>query len=137
MGAFPWHACTIIVIVLLVVVPTFSQTENEFWQSQKNPLFSGEKVVLDPVPEINSQNDIYMSSASNEGDYDSEYMHENMGEYEVLPSVPHTPENLMITPYSKCTPHRYHSKCSKCSSGSKCTATDDRLTTARRNLTAK
>jgi hypothetical protein len=107
MGAFPWHTC-IILIVLLVVVPTFSQTENEFWRSQKDPLFSGEKVVperledgkkkMESVPEENSQYDSYMNSASNE-DNDSEYMYENMGGYEIPTSVPHRPEDLThITP---------------------------------------
>jgi hypothetical protein len=108
MGAFPSHTC-IIIIVLLVVVPAFSQPENEFWRSQKDPLFSGEKVVLErledgkkkmeSVPEENSQYDSYMTSASKEGDYDSEYMYENMGGYEVLPSVPHRRQDMIhVTP---------------------------------------
>jgi hypothetical protein len=102
-GAFPWHTF-IVIIVLLVVVPAFSQTENEFWWSQKDPLFSGEKVVLErledgkkkmeSVPEENSQYDSYMNSASN-GDDDSDYMYENMGG----PSVPHRPEDqIHVTP---------------------------------------
>lgn len=108
MGAFPWRTC-IVIIVLLVLVPAFSQTENEFWRSQKDPLFSGEKVFLErledgkdkmeSVPEENSQYDGYMSSASNEDDVDSEYMYENMDGYQVLPSVPNRPEDVIhVTP---------------------------------------
>lgn len=94
-----------IIVVLFIIVPAFSQTENEFWRSQKDPLFSGEKVVLErledgkkemeSVPEENSQYDSYMNSESNENDRDSEYMYENMGGYEVLTSPPHRPEDLI------------------------------------------
>jgi hypothetical protein len=107
MGAFPWRA-RIIITVLLVVVPAFSETVYEFLRTQEDPLFSDEKVVSERLQDgkrkvsvraENSQYDSYMSSASNEDENDSQYMYENIDGYDVQQSLPHRAEDLIqITP---------------------------------------